>query len=374
VGVATSGKRFRLIGGALLTAAVLAGTAAASQPQSHWCQARSSAAWQRLLSRHVVALSRTTPLVPLALSANGNSIFAETYSPSFSGVGRIDTRTGRLHEIKTFPDPQFTQAWGAFDGRWLVWNEYHGFDNLNDFTVWAWDSQSGDLSEIGATTRGPDGQFWDSPWRGADVRGGIATWVQGTGPDQLAEVHAYNLRAGRDLVVRHGHPGGAFLLDRHVLVWAEASAPGIPTRMHAASSLTGAAMRVPRALQRLRNVTGLQTDGRRIAYPNAPYKSLWWSPSVGQTPHEVVGTQGLDHVDNSVQISGRFVGFGIFPRVFVADTTLHRYITVATHGGSAMVSAAALLVTLGPRKKVLHPVLRMAFMPLRDLPPMPACS
>ena len=39
-----------------------------------------------------------------------------------------------------------------------------------------------------------------------------------------------------------------------------------------------------------------------------------------------------------------------------------------------MVDSTALLVTYGPTKKVLHPVLRMAFVPLRDLPPIPACS
>ena len=312
--------------------------------------------------------------MPVALSGNGRWIFVEAYSPSFSGVGRIDVRSGRLKRIKSFPDPQYTQAWGAFDGRWLVWNEYHGFDSFNDFRVWAWDSRSGDLRQIGAAMRGPDGRFWDSPWRGADVRDGIATWVQGVGPDQLGEVHAYNLRAGRDLVVRHGHPGGAFLLDGRIVVWAEASAPGVPTRMHAASSLTGAPLSVPRALQGLRNVTGLQTDGRGIAYPNASYKSLWWSPSPGTKPSEVVDTRHLQHVDNSVQLSGRYVAFGIYPGVFVADTRLRRYVQVSTNGGLAFVSGKSLLVTRGPRKKVLHAILRMSFVPLRDLPPMPACS
>jgi hypothetical protein len=326
------------------------------------------------MSRHVVALSRTTPLVPLALSGDGRWIFVEVYSPSFSGVGRIDATTGRLDRVKPFPDPRYTQAWGAFDGRWLVWNEYHGFDGFNDFTVWAWDSRSGDLRRLGAATPGRDGRFWDSPWRGADVRDGIATWVQGVGPNQLGEVHAYNLRTGRDLVVRHGHPGGAFLLDGHIVVWAEASAPGRRTRMDAASSLTGAAVRLPTALQGLRNVTGLQTDGHEIVYPNASYKSLWWSPSLGAKPSEVVDTGHLQHVDNSVQVSGRYVAFGIYPGVFVADTSLGRYVQVSTNGGLAFVSGRSLLVTHGPRKKVLHAILRMSVVRLRDLPPMPACS
>jgi hypothetical protein len=327
-----------------------------------------------VLARHVVARSRTASLVPLALAHDGRSFFAGAYLPKFAGVARIDTRTGRLTRIKAFPDPQYDQAWAALDGRWLVWNEYHGFDGFNDFTTWAWDLRARKLTRLGAAVRAPGGQFWDSPWRGPDVRDGTATWVQGVGPDQLGDIHTYNLRTGRDLVVRHGHPGGAFLLDHRIVVWAEASAPGIPTTMHAASAVTGAHVRLPPALRSLRNVTGLETDGHGIAYPSASYKSLWWSATPRSRPSRVITTRRFQHVDNSVQVSGRYVAFGIYPGVFVADTRLERYVRVSTHGGSALVDSTDLLVTYGPTKKALHPLLRMSFVPLRDLPPVPACS
>lgn len=326
-----------------------------------------------MLSRHIVALSKTTPLVPLAIASDGRSFFAEVYSKAFSGVASIAAKTGALTRIKAFPDPRFDQAWAAVDGRWLVWNEYHGFDSFNDFTTWAWDTRTRKLTQIGAATHGPRGRFWDSPWRGPDVRAGMAAWVQGVGPDQLGDVHTYDLRRGRDLVVREGHPGGAFLLDHRIVVWAEASAPGVPTRMHAASAVTGAHVGVARALQTLRNVTGLHTDGRRIAYPDARYKSLWWAPAPGAEPHEVVPTRHLHHVDNSVQVGGGYVAFGIYPSFFIADTRLHRYVEVSNRGGFGWVNSAALLLSYGTTKKVLHPVLRTAFVPLRDLPPMPAC-
>lgn len=323
----------------------------------------------------MVGLSETTPMVPLALARDGRSFFAEVHSVGFSGVARVDARTDALTRIKPFPNPQFTQAWGAFDGRWLVWNEYRGYDNFNNFTTWAWDTRTHNLTELGAATQGPDGQYWESPWRGADVRDGIATWVQGVGRDQLGEVHAYSLRDGHDLVVRHGHPGGAFLLDHHIVVWAEASAPGLPTTMHAASAVTGRPLPVPRALRTLRNVTGLYTDGHRIAYPNAPYRSLWWSPSLGKKPYKVVGTpHSYEHIDNSVKVGGRYVGFGEQPHVFVADTRTGRYVEVSKNLGFVFVNSDALLVAYGGGKKVLHPIVRMAFVPLRDLPPIPACS
>jgi hypothetical protein len=314
-------------------------------------------------------------MVPVAVGLDGHSFFAEVHSPAFSGVARIDARTGAITRIKPFSDPDYTDAWGAFDGRWLVWNEYHGFDNFNNFKTWAWDTQTHVLRQLGSATRGVDGRYWESPWRGADVRGGIATWVQGVGPDQLGEVHAFNLRTGRDLIVRHGHPGGAFMLDRHMVIWAEASAPGLATRMHAASALTGQPLPTPPALRPLRNVTGLYTDGRRIAYPNASYRSLWWSPSLHERPYEVVGTRHIyQHIDNSVKVGGRYVSFGEQPRVFVADTKTGRYVEVSKTFGFVYVNSTALLVVYGGGKKVLHPILRMSFVRLKDLPPMPACA
>ena len=312
--------------------------------------------------------------MPIALARDRDSFFAAIYSARFSGIGEINTRTSAVTRITGFPDPRFDQASAAFDGRWLVWAEYHGFDSFNDFTIWAWDTQARKLTQIGAATRSPGGQFWESPWRGPDARGGIATWVQGVGPDQLGDVHTYSLRDGRDLVVRHGHPGGAFLLGRHVVIWGEASAPGAPTRLHAASALTGKTARVPTALRSLRNVTGLQTDGRRIAYPDSHYKSLWWSAALDDASSEVVATRHLHHVDNSVRVGGRYVGFGIYPSVYVADTRLKRYVEVSKRGGWALVDSVGLLVVYGTTKKVLHPVLRTSFVRLRDLPPMPACA
>ncbi|HZC31211.1 MAG TPA: hypothetical protein VE261_06795, partial [Gaiellaceae bacterium] len=158
----------RRFGFALVVAAALAAPGAAAPAgttHQRWCKARPSVGWQRVLRRHVVAITKTTPMVPIALARDGHSFFAEVHSASFAGVARIDTTTGSLAKIKEFPDSQFDQAWGAFDGRWLVWNEYHGYDNFNDFTTWAWDAQTHALTQLGAATRASDGQFWESPWR-----------------------------------------------------------------------------------------------------------------------------------------------------------------------------------------------------------------
>jgi hypothetical protein len=328
----------------------------------------------RALSRHVVGLSRTTPLVPFALAHGRRSFFAAIYSSGFSGVAEIDARTNAVEQIKAFPDPTADQAGGAFDGRWLVWAEYHSLTSLGDFTVWAWDSRSGRVTKIGAATRSPDGEFWQSPLRAPDALDGIATWVQGTGPGGIAGVHVYNLRTGDDAIIHRGHAQGSFLFAGHRVGWPESPGPGRVTRMRTASALTGKRVDVPTALRALRGVSGLATNGQRIAYPNPPYRSISWSPSLRRKPRKTLTARSHDHIDDSVQVGRRYVGFGIWPRLFVADTKTHRYVEVADQGGWIQVDGTTLLVASGSPKKAVHPRLRIALVPLGKLPAIPACA
>jgi hypothetical protein len=373
--VVTSGSRLRVPGALLaLAAAALVPAGAGVHRQRHWCKAGSSAAWRRVLERHVVPLSRKVSLDPWALAHDGRSFFATVHSPSFSGVARIDVPTGRMTEIKAFPDPAQDQADGAFDGRWLVWDEYHGLESFDDFTVWAWDSRGGEARQIGTAARDFRGEPWPSPWRRPDVRAGIATWAQGSGADQLTDVHAYDLRTSEDRVVRSGHAQGPFLLRNHVVVWPESPSRGAATRMYAASAVTGVTLTAPLALRGLNGVSGLATDGDRIAYPDGLYRSLWWSPSLSARPRRIVATtHAYDYVDNSVEIGGRYIGFGIQPRVFVGDMRARRYVQITAQGGWTRVDARSLLVLYATRSKAVDARSAIAFVRLRDLPPIPAC-
>ncbi len=312
--------------------------------------------------------------MPFALAHDRRAFFAAVYSSKFSGVAEIDARTSAVKRIKAFPDPTADQADGAFDGRWLVWAEYHSLTSVGDFTVWTWDSRSGKVTQIGAATRSPNGEFWESPLRPPQALDGIATWVQGTGPDGMSAVHAYNLRTGHGTVIHDGRAQGAFLVARHRVGWPESPAPGRMTRIRTASALTGRRVKVPQALRALHGVSGLATDGRRIAYPNALYRSIWWSPTLRRKPHEVLTAPPGDHIDDSVQVGKRYVGFGIWPRLYVADTKARRYVQVGRHGGWIRVDSRTLLVAFGSPRKAIHPRLRVAVVPLGKLPPIPACA
>ncbi|MGZ4333651.1 MAG: hypothetical protein ACXVRJ_05195 [Gaiellaceae bacterium] len=339
-----------------------------------WCRARSNSSWLHALSRHLVGLSWTAALVPFALAHDRRSFFAAVHSRRFSGVAEIDARTNAVKHIKAFPGPAEDQADGAFDGRWLVWSEYHSLTSPGDFTVWAWDSRSGQVTKIGAARRSPGREFWESPLQAPAALDGVATWVQGTGPGGIAAVHVYDLRTGHGTIIRRGHAQGSFLFARRLVGWPESPGPGRVTRMRVASAVTGRSGKVPRALRVLEGVSGLATDGHRIAYPNAPYRSLWWSPSLHRRPSKIVTAPSQDHIDDSVQVAGRYIGFGIWPRLFVADTKTHRYVQVARHGGWIDLDRTTLLVASGSRAKAIHPHLRIALVPLGKLPPIPACT
>ncbi|HEY4236929.1 MAG TPA: hypothetical protein VGM45_06290 [Gaiellaceae bacterium] len=339
-----------------------------------WCQAQLTAAWRRVLSSHIVPLSRTTSLVPFALAPNGRSFFAVVRSPHFSGVARIGSGAHDMTEIKAFPAPNTYQADGSFDGRWFVWYEYHGFSSFDDFKIYAWDSRTGRVKRIGAAAKGPTGELWASPWQGPDVRNGLATWAQGSGPNGLTRVHVYDLRAARDRVIHTGYTEGPFLLPHRLVAWAESPKRGAYVQMFSANALTGKRVAAPPALRVLRGISGLDTDGRQIAYPSARFRSLWWASSLRAEPTEILAARGLDTIDNSVQVGGRYVGFGIQPPLFLADTKTRRYLEIERQFGYTELNPNALLVDYGNNtKKRLDFRSHVVLVPLRALPRMPAC-
>jgi hypothetical protein len=206
------------------------------------------------------------------------------------------------------------------------------------------------------------------------VRAGFATWTQGAGPGGIADVHVYDLAKGTDRVVRQGHPEGSFLVAGGLVIWPESLRPGALTVMQAADAATGGPAEVPPALRSLRGVSALVTDGRAVAYPNADFTSLWWSPSLAAAPRRIFATGNAgSHVDNSVQVSGRWVAFGVAPSTYLVDTVKHRYVKLSA-GGWTRLDARTLILVKPSAKKAIHPISDVVFRPLASLPPLSSCG
>jgi len=397
--VATSGDfRGRSYRGGLRSAAVLVlsclvvascqsgtsntgGSARASQTKSAqtkqtWCEAKLNAAWKAVLNRGSVGLSRRASIVPVALENDGRSFFAEIYTKAYSGVVRIDATSSRYTKIKRFSNPSRDQALGSFDGRWLVWTEYHSLYDPNDFTVWSWDSRTGRSRQIGAAQRSKNRKFLPSSWQAVVALEGYATWEQGSGPNDLGDIHVADLKSGRNRIVRRGHPAASFLVPGRsgpLVVWPESMKPGALTIMRTAEAKTGRLVTTPPALRSLRGGLVPVTDGRAIAYATDTWRSLWWSPSLEVAPRRVYTAPKGNFIENWVHVAGRYVSFTVWPKAYLADASRGRYMEI-NPGGDTHLGAKSLALGKPPKIKKLHAINDIVFLPLKSLPPIPPCK
>lgn len=348
--------------------------AEANGARQMWCKAKPDGAWKKVLNRDPVALSRYVSVVPIALADDGRSFFASIWSKRYSGLVRIDAGRSRYTKIKRYRDPVNDQASGSFDGRWLVWTEYHSLYDPSDFDVWSWDSRTGRLRQIGAAARSSGGKFWPSSWRAAVALDGYATWEQGSGPDSLGDIHVVDLESGRGRIARHGHPVGSFLVAGPLVVWPESMKRGALTVMRAADAKTGRPVSTPLALRRVRGGLEPATNGEAVVYATDDWRSLWWSPSLKTAPRRVFSSRAGEPMENSVRVNDRYVSFAVWPRIYLADASVGRYLQINSPGGGVFLGKTNLLLGKQSAEKAIHPISETFFTRLKSLPPIPPCE
>jgi hypothetical protein len=323
------------------------------------------------------ALSRTVPqspgaeVLPLGISADGRMAYVSTWSAGFSGVAALNLASGRLREIKPFADPASDQADGSFGGRWLVWEETYSLQNLDDFTIYAWDSVTGTLRTLGHSLSGPGGTAWPSPWHGPAVGGDYAAWAQGYGPGGGVEIRLADLETGRVVVIRKGHVQPPFF-DGQLVVWPESDRPGTQTTLHAASLATGTPAGLPAVLRAVHGTEFVATDGTRTAYLGPDLTRLYYSPGQDQRAQVVLRLPaGVDFADLAIEPGS--LAWTTTQATYLASTRTGAYSRVTPYYGYATGSGSAVLISDAPSQKTVHPVL-----PLHVVDPAsiawPACG
>lgn len=340
---------------------------------ARWCQAAATAPWRSLTTRNAVPLPRTEAVWPFAVGSDGRTFFATVHSRhGFSGVARIDAATGATTEIKAFSRGSLRQVGGSFDGRWLVWMTWPGqTEAAVPWTVWAWDSHTGRIRQIGAARRRSG--IWDSSWVDVDVRDGVAAWAQGS-----RGIHLYDLRTQRDVYIHPRHLGWPRLFAGGLVAWSGGA--GRHARTYAVSALTGKPMPVPHALHDATNLLAVGTDGHATVFPDGKPrwqhgKSLWWSPSLRRTPQQVLTVRNYHWIDYPLSTGGGYFGFGAEPGLFVGDSQVHRYVKIAQGYGRVLAGPRALVVMrpLGNAKSPYAPM-AISFVPLDAMPSMASCA
>lgn len=318
------------------------------------CPVRPTASLTEALD-HTVPESLHGEVIPLGMSADGQTAFVSVWTRRFSGVAALNLTTGSMREIQRFADPASDQADGSSDGRWLVWAETYSLASLDDFTVWAWDSATGRLLRLGHSLAGPGGAPWPSPWHPPAVSGGYAAWAQGYGPGGEVEVRLADLATGAVRVIGLGHTQPPFF-DGDLVVWPESDRPGAETALHALSLATMRPAALPPVLRAVRGTEFVVTDGTRTAYLSPDMTGLYYSPAQDEPAREVLRLPSSQYF-SSLAMSPGTLAWTSTAATYVASTQTGGYVRVTPEYGDATGSASAVLISDPSTEKVAHPVL-----------------
>jgi hypothetical protein len=319
-----------------------------------FCSARPSAALHRALARTVPGSGRGE-IVPLGVSADGQTAYVSAWTPGFSGVAELDLASGQLHEIQAFGRPATDQADGVSAGQWLVWADTYSLSNLDRFTIYAADAATGRVLRLGQSITSPSGTAWPSPWHAPAVGGGYAAWAQGYGPGGLVEIRLANLATGQVRTIRTGHTQPPFF-DGTLVVWPESDTPGAQTTLRAYSLSTGRLTQLPVALRAVHGTDDVVTDGTRTAYLSPDLNGLYYSPAQDQPARLVLKLPaGLQF--SALTMAPGVLAWTTSAATYLASTRTGAYVRVTRHFGYATGSGSVLLVTDPSAQKQAHPVL-----------------
>ncbi len=322
-------------------------------PQS-FCRARPARLLARALSRAVPG-SGQAEVIPLGASPDGRVAYVSAWTPGFSGVAALNLASGRLRPIRQFGNPADDQADGAAAGRWLVWAQTYSLSNLDRFTMYAWNADTGRLLRVGRSLTGPGGTPWPSPWHAPAVSGSYAAWAQGYGPGGLVEIRLADLATGTVTTIRRGHVQPPFF-DGGLVVWPESDTPGSETTLRAYSLAAGRPAPLPAVLAAVRGTDFVVTDGVRTAYLSPSFTQLYYSPAQDQAARMMLNlAPGAD-----------FTGLALAPGALAWSTTAATYLASTKTGAFAQVtprfgyatgSDSVVLISDAPSEKAPHPPL-----------------
>lgn len=300
-----------------------------------------------------VARTRRVPTYPIALSADGSRMFVSTYGRDFSGVAELEVASGRLHPIHAYTHPDRYQAGGAFDGRYLVWFEYHSLYGLDDFTAYSYDTRSGVVRVIGQPHIDAQGNPYPSPWQYPVASAGYAAFALGVGAGGLTEVVGVELATGASKVLRRGHAQAPIMVATTV-IWPESAAPGVESTLRAVDVRTGKTVGLSPVLRAVHGTPVLVGDGTRFAYFDPSRHELFYSPAPGIAAKSVLRLKEVEQFQG-IGMAAHTLVWLTTEATYVADTRTGRYARLVNSGGWYS-SAGAVSIMEPPSVKMNHPV------------------
>jgi hypothetical protein len=210
-------------------------------------------------------------------SAAGGATVAAYRTPASSGVGLLDPATGRLERsLETYSSE--SQALGAYDGSYAVWEESHASGMFSDYVVKEWDARTGAISTVGHAHTDSHGRAIEGTDELPVIAGGHAAWIEAVKDDGDSDLVVLDLATGRRTVIRRAHITWTALTPRSI-VWAESLRPGAKTVIRAADVATGRSVAPPAALADARGAWNIVSDGTGWAWIDGNRPTLYAAPT-----------------------------------------------------------------------------------------------
>jgi hypothetical protein len=260
-------------GPAVISAPVTASPTTNPVRSVEMCVGTPPAAWTSGFQAQSVVLPSGTRFGLGAPALAGQVAFGQFDNGSEDGIGSLDLATGRMTRIVSWTTPVSGMGWMSVELPWLVWEQGNSQANLSDWSVLAWNKDTGARSTI-ATSRLADGTFLFGQPPIPSIRNGIVTWAQPLprrGDVNESEIHAFDLTTRRDIVLASGRVGAPVFAGRY-LIWGRRESDGRYS-FQAVDAKSFAAIDLP---DRLR-------DPGPIAYVAGSSRFLAWSGDSSQS-------------------------------------------------------------------------------------------
>lgn len=179
-----------------------------------------------------------------------------------------------------------SQALGAYDGRYAVWEESHTAGSFDDYVVKEWDAATGSTTVVGGSHTDAHG----APIEGSEelpvIAGHDAAWLEAIKDDGESDLVVLDLRSGKRTVIRRAHANWIALTAR-TIVWSESLRPNAKTVIRAADLATGKATDPPAALAGVRGAWAFVTDGTAWVWIQGDRPTLYAATSSSAAPVKI---------------------------------------------------------------------------------------
>lgn len=304
------------------------------------------AQWARPPSDQVEPFDSTGP---------GDWDVAQVRATGFFGVAVVNVRTGRFRPVERFARPSY-QALGVYNGRVAIWKETRSLYGLDAFSVKEWDAATGRVRTVGGSHRNPDtGRPYPSPWTAPTLGDGYAAWVEGSGDDSRGRLVVDDLATHDRRWFSTGHPGGASVVYRGALVWAESTRQGAPTQVFAKRLRTGRHTAPPPALAGQRGTTSWATDGTALAWVGSDLRSIWYAADGADAAPRLLVRLGVGGFNPPTIVRGPLVMSTDSDGVLVVND--HGVRTAVARGGGGVTGLGGrfLVAQPNPAKSATYP-------------------